>query len=371
LNLLGYRNDSTNPPVFTDLPKAGLSQRFYRMVATPFITPSVAPTGPLPVGITRRLISDPSRRNRYQISTNGSFMICVWYPANPAAGQIPDRYEEERLAQDVDWQTPLWMDRAPRFSSYSFVDAPIRPIAGGYPVVVHSHGAGSARYENMERAENLASHGYVAVVINHADAGIELFPDDSLYKSSQTVDFTSAAGLQDRVTDVVRTVTDLERMNRDDPILATAMDLNRVAATGFSWGVQTAAEFCRIDSRGKVVVSLDWGTGSEASAPDLLRLGVQKPCLMLNASDNPSRALYDKAISRGLACQKVAGPRAADGDRPRSALKRPHLAKKGTNRRAIFMCPSGTSISEFPKGTNLSMNRPTIRQHGSWCCDKG
>ena len=70
LKLLGYRNNSTNPPVFNDLPAPEATTRFYRVNPTPFVTPSIPPTGPYPVGLVRRFLFDPSRRNRFGISTN-------------------------------------------------------------------------------------------------------------------------------------------------------------------------------------------------------------------------------------------------------------------------------------------------------------
>lgn len=294
LKLFGYPNQSVELPVFNDVPTVQMPRRFYRMPATPLVTPSVPPSGPHSVGITRRQITDLSRRNRYDISTNSSFMISIWYPAEPRPGQRPDAYEEQPLATSLQWQTAAWMDRAPLFSSYSFLDAPPRLSAGGYPVVLHSHGLGSARYENMERAEHLASHGYVVVTVSHSDAGAEVFPDGSLFLRPQAPAAT-AAGFKDRVLDMIRTADELERINRGDELLAGVLDLERVAATGFSWGCHTAAEFCRVDPRGKVVVSLDWGSATDFTAPDLLRLGTQKPCLMLNASGNLSQVLFDHA----------------------------------------------------------------------------
>ena len=64
--------------------------------------------------------------------------------------------------------------------------------------------------------------------------------------------------------------------------------------SGHSWGGPTAGEFCRIDSRCQAAISLD--LGREEDAPELVRLGLQKPSLMLNSTINSTQVLYSKAI---------------------------------------------------------------------------
>ena len=65
------------------------SARFYRTPTNHFTAAYPRPTGPYPVGRIDRLITDPTRRNRHGLSTNGSFAITVWYPAASTAGQRP------------------------------------------------------------------------------------------------------------------------------------------------------------------------------------------------------------------------------------------------------------------------------------------
>jgi dienelactone hydrolase len=293
LALLGHLNGSANQPAFIDGQTSSSSQRFYRVASSFLITPSRPPSGPHRVGKLTRLLTDTSRRNRYRVSTNGSFVLTVWYPAMPKPGQLPAPYEDERIAQDVAWQTPAFMDRAPRFSSYAFADAPVEMQSGGYPVILHSHGNGAIRTDNQELAENLASHGYVVAAVDHWDTSITAFPDGRFFRAtdiSQTV-----SGLQDRVADLAFVADELRRMNQTDSVLAGNLDLGRLAAMGWSWGAMTAGEFCRVDNRCRAAVTLDWA-GDESTVAELMRLGLPKPLLMLNRSDNNRQTLFDKAI---------------------------------------------------------------------------
>jgi hypothetical protein len=100
LDLLSLANTVTPPLLVLDLDGASESQRFYRLAHTNLITPGLPPAGPYAVGKVGRLITDPTRRNRFQCSTNGSFPFWVWYPAVPRAGQVPAPMEDQPLALD-------------------------------------------------------------------------------------------------------------------------------------------------------------------------------------------------------------------------------------------------------------------------------
>jgi dienelactone hydrolase len=222
-------------------------------------------------------------------------MFYAWYPAEPKAGQKPASFEDEPLASDpFCWSSSSWLDRGPRFVSYSFLNAPLRKTQSPYPVLLYSHGAGGDNHNSApEMAENLASHGYLVVCMDHYDAYAFTWPDGTLFKRVGDATF-GAEGLADRVRDLVFLLDELPQFNQSDAILAGGFDLSRVAAAGFSWGGPTAGEFCRSDSRCRAAISLDFG-GEDA--PELERFGLQKPSLMLNGPDNTSQVLFSKAIS--------------------------------------------------------------------------
>src|SRR5438874_13514318 len=60
-------------------------------VPTNSLAPFPPPTGPYAVGAMSRLLTDPSRANRY-VETNGSFMVSIWYPGQPEPGLSPSPY---------------------------------------------------------------------------------------------------------------------------------------------------------------------------------------------------------------------------------------------------------------------------------------
>jgi pimeloyl-ACP methyl ester carboxylesterase len=289
--------NAVNPPlVSVDLDGSSESQRFYRLVHTNLIAPCMAPTGPYSVGKVVRLLADSSRRNRFQVSTNGTFPLYVWYPAAPNVGQLPAAFEDEPMDSDpVWWGSSTWGDRGPRFVSYSFVNAPLLKAHAPYPILLYSHGGGGCNHnDSPEMAENLASRGYVVVALDHWDAWGFVWPDGTLFKRVGDVNL-DVPGIYDRIRDFVFLLDQLPQVNESDSVLAGALDLGRVAVAGVSYGGPTAGELCRVESRCLAAISLDYGT--VASPPELDSRGLQKPSLMLNSTANSSSQFFSKAVT--------------------------------------------------------------------------
>ena len=265
LVLLQRTNSVTNEPTFLDPAAVEAPMRFYRIPTNHYIAAYPKPTGPYPVGRIDRLVTDPTRRNRYFVSTNGSFAISIWYPAAPTAGQRPARWFEEVVARDTSsvsywayFNTTTWLDRLPYLRTYSFNDAPLAEVSGTFPVVLFSPGATANRRHYTEQLEGLASHGYVVVAVDHYDAFDTAWPDGFYRSSSANGDY----GVQDRVRDLVVVLDELTNWNQTDARFTGRLALDKVGAMGVSWGGPTVAELAQQDARCKAVVLLDpGGTG--------------------------------------------------------------------------------------------------------------
>ncbi|MBI3417070.1 MAG: hypothetical protein HY043_17395, partial [Verrucomicrobia bacterium] len=128
LTWLVRTNAATNQLTFIDPAAKVSAQRFYRTPATTFVAPQHEPSGPYAVGIMDRTIKDETRRNRYRISTNSSFPITIWYPAERRTGQLPTAHDLEPVARESrfwkDYINRLYIDRLPYYWSYSVRNAP-------------------------------------------------------------------------------------------------------------------------------------------------------------------------------------------------------------------------------------------------------
>ena len=297
LALLQRTNSATNELTFIDPAAVAAPKRFYRVPTNHFTAAYPKPTGPYPVGRIDRLVTDPTRRNRYGISTNGSFAVSVWYPAAPTAGQQPARWFEEVMARDTSsasywafydnfgFQTTPWLDRLPYLWTYSFNDAPLAEVSGTFPVVLFSPGATVDRRQDTEKLEGLASHGYVVVAVDHYDAYAVAWPDGFYYSAPNNISGT-AVGLKDRVRDLVVVLNELTNWNQTDARFVGRLGLDKVGAMGMSWGGPTIVELGQQDTRCKAVVLLD--PGGTAGIVQ----GFTTPSLTMHAPDDSDQAVF-------------------------------------------------------------------------------
>src|SRR5262245_5011895 len=112
-----------------------LAQRFYRTPTNFFITPFPKPSGPYPVGTVSRLLTDPSRTNRYNIRTNSSFMVTLWYPAEVRAGVPLEAYLERKLTEFLpEYWSPTPASTVAQFVSHALPGLPLATNESSYPV---------------------------------------------------------------------------------------------------------------------------------------------------------------------------------------------------------------------------------------------
>ena len=248
-----------------------------------------APTGPHPVGRCTRVLVDPSR-GAWVTPEKGAprrLLVEVWYPAAP--GRATRRctrctYMDPVLASamSVSFLGPrLWFvaSHFSRVPTASRREAP--PAAGGrYPVLVFSHGNVSTRLQNTSLMEDLASHGFVCVAMDHPfDAAVVAYPDGSAldfeWELPSPLDAPGvlafrAAQVALRAGDVTA-VLDWLADGADGPLAGLA-DVSRAAVAGHSFGGAAAARAAATESRLRAAVLLDawqWPLGAAGPAAGL------------------------------------------------------------------------------------------------------
>ena len=271
--------------------------RFYRTPTNHFSTPFFAPAGPHFVGTFSRVLTDATRTNRYGLRASSSFVVTFWYPAQAKAGNWPAAYADRLLAQ----HRPFWgayTNRVPSFVQMASVDAPAAAAHDRFPIIIYTHGLGTeqgrgVRTENTEKIQELASHGYIVLAIDHTDAYGVVLPPDQLLVGRNAFSFNF---LNDRLKDIEFLLNYLEQLNADDSVFRGRLDLDRIGIMGWSFGGGTAGEALRLQDRLKVAVLLD---GYLGSMPNLVSKGLTKPFLTMNspssglASDNTT--LFNKS----------------------------------------------------------------------------
>lgn len=236
-------------------------------------SPIASPTGPALVGRTDALVTGGGRE----------VMVSAWYPAaesRPPAPYIPASTLVAR--SQIALQSAQWL-HAP-FAAAAMATAMVpagqdAPVDGdGLPVVVMSPGLGTPRWILSGLAADLASRGWVVVVVDHTGESPAVeFPDGRIaYGTAPDAGDPGYMGaeLDLRVADVRLVLDRLEAL----PIVGGHLDLDRIAVVGHSYGGFTAAAVMAVDPRVKAGVVLDGSAGWRGAAPIQ---AVDRPLLML------------------------------------------------------------------------------------------
>ncbi|MFF2087833.1 alpha/beta hydrolase family protein [Nocardia sp. NPDC058176] len=271
---------------------------------SPHIAPVVvtlpAPTGDHAIGVVDLHLVDAERRDPYVPAQQRELMISIWYPAADTsaapvrpwmATDIARIYAEDLASVGVP-SADSWA-LAP---SRGRLDAPADISRGARPIVLFSPGMGLSRELSTAQAEDLASHGYVVVTMNHTHETFATeFPDGRIARSvlppaaePDEVEKQVAIALPTRVADtrfVLDALADLAAGANPDagrhPLpaqLADVLDLSKVAMYGHSLGGATAAQAMYEDRRIGAAANLDGGLwGPVVSA------GLDRPFLLISA----------------------------------------------------------------------------------------
>lgn len=253
-------NASLTPVTFLDTNAAGFNQRFYATPTNLLVTPLPQPTGPYPVGTFSRLLTDPSRTNGTQAY---QFMATVWYPAAEGAGMVPVPYVDKQLAAFANMYG-TFTTVVPSFRSHSVTNVALATNEAAYPVLLYSGGWAHHRRDNTDKAEDLASWGYVVVGLDAQETPLSMFPNGTARYGTLSSD--PAIDQARRVRDELFVLDELVQWNTSDPLLAGRLNLDRIGAFGWSLGGGTASDLCFLDRRCKAGAGLDSGFGTNLLA---------------------------------------------------------------------------------------------------------
>ncbi|MFC7330900.1 alpha/beta hydrolase family protein [Marinactinospora rubrisoli] len=261
------------------------------------------PTGRYQVGTTELRLVDADRADQWGQDGPREFMVSIWYPARATgeterAGYMPQEVGEIfgaslRLG-------PGAVDYAGSPTS-AVPDAPALQ-RGKRPIVLYSPGGGSPRATGTTLVEELASHGYVVVTMDHTGEAPVRFPDGRIeepYYDGEAPDLYSRL-MTDRVADSRFVLDHLEEVREENARdadgrrvprgLGAILDLSRVGMFGHSMGGSAAAHTMYQDERVDAGADLDGsisftedGGAFEERFP-VAREGLDRPFLLMGGS---------------------------------------------------------------------------------------
>lgn len=236
-----------------------------------------APGGPYKVGTRVFDLVDPARDEIYTPAPNDKreIMVQVWYPAEPAAGartgEWMGRIDMAGPAMAHYLHLPSFaLDHAALVRTNSYPDAPLAGAQARYPVVIYSHGWNGFRAVNTNQMEALASHGYIAVGIDHSyGAMVTVFGDGRVAMNNPaTLPDDAPPDVYQRASEVLEEVFAedvqfvigrLGAMNAGAlaPDFAGRLDLERLGLFGHSTGGGAITLVCSRDPRCKAGLGMD------------------------------------------------------------------------------------------------------------------
>ena len=269
-------------------------------------------TGPYQVGTREAYLVDLQRVEIYAKDPNAprELMIQIWYPAAPEktdqrASWMPSiQSAAPAIAAKLNLP-PFVLNHLQYVKANAFWEAPPLPAEEPFPVLIFSHGWEGFKEQNMYQVEELASHGYVVVAINHTYGAIHtLFPDgrsvqvnqDALPDGVSDEEYDQASDTLSRQwsEDIDLILDELAEWNQMDEewFLAGGLDLEKVGVFGHSTGGGAAVRFCLTDVRCQALLGMDvWAEPAQIA---IREIALQKPALLLYSEnwisgDEPDR----------------------------------------------------------------------------------
>ena len=244
----------------------------------------LAPTGAHAVGRERVVLVDTQRPELHTAGSGDvrSVPVVLWYPAEADTG-TPAPYVDD-LDSIGEGLTASGALSGPEVAGLQFVRTDALDGAamasGRHPVIILSPGnqTNVAFYASL--AEEMASHGYLVVGVDHAfqvaatgivDGQVALY-DESMDVGDPAA--SVAAKIEERVADVTFVLDSLRSGDANLAPFGANADLDRIGILGHSNGGLTAFEVCRLDVSIDACLNMDgqgaggpFGNQLEASAP--------------------------------------------------------------------------------------------------------
>lgn len=329
--------------------------------ALPVLLPVPAvpkPTGPYQVGTTTFVLVDENRLELYSDRDEPrKFMIQVWYPAQagPESRRAAWMDNASQIAPAISEYLNLpgfFLDHLALAKSDSWQDAPSDPSGGPYPLLVFSHGWNGFRAQNTYQVQELASHGYVVVSLEHTYGSVlTVFPDGQVAPNNPNA-LPDAEGMGIEEYEIIArllvnqwsgdidfAVNYMKTLNEQDPAgrFTNLVDISQVGALGHSTGGGAAIEYCGRYADCKAAFLMD--PFLRPVSREVLETGLQQPSFTFFsqawADDTASRnnelfATFAPGLAAPSPVVTILGTRHYDfSDLPALSPLAPYMGLKG------------------------------------------
>lgn len=249
------------------------------------------PTGPYATGTRILHLVDPVRMETHVAGTPRprEIMVQVWYPATPDGQHLASYRRYRETTKLSSYMAVLW--------THSRENAPVATQGAPFPLLIFNPAWGGKRTQNTYQVEDLASHGFIVVGVDHTyNSGPTAFPDGRVIGTEGVHDIANFSN-----TTVAQQIAIGDKEVRieagDDALVLDSfsaanlnprspwfgrVDANDAGAFGHSFGGAVSAQICYQDPRVKAALNEDgWMFG------DVATHGLDKPYMLMNDGAPP------------------------------------------------------------------------------------
>jgi hypothetical protein len=264
------------------------------------------PSGEMGIG---RLTFDWLDTTRIEPFTSGhqyrELSVDIWYPAEVRTGTTAHYLNVNAFDKALD-TTGLKslvgvraanLIRSGKVRTHAIEGAPIAYKIKTAPILIFSHGMGMITQLYTAQIEDLVSHGYIVVAINHPyDAWLTLYNDgrsvpfEWLVREAANKTEEEQIAYENKRVDwwandirfVLNKLTSLNQNFSDEIPFAGHLDLQRIGAFGHSAGGRAAARACQLDHRLCACVDQDGVVMFMPFYVNKQGFGMNQPFLLIN-----------------------------------------------------------------------------------------
>ena len=261
---------------------------------------------------TKRMVWIDSTRTNWFLDGYGPYrqlMAQIWYPADASAllsSVKKSKYIDNKkaLTYTIELQgykiPEILTNQIGSIKCNSWEDA--SPVSNKkFPILIFSHGHGGLRTQNTNQVEELVSHGYIVIAVDHTyDAGFVEFPDGNIAYSltskpegerlNETPEtFYTRFGY--RVDDIDFVINKIDSFDNYDLNISAIMDKNNIGIFGHSFGCLTSVYATYFNDRIKSCFGLDgW---FEPLHDSLVFKNINKPIMHLGQNNKGDEQFWN------------------------------------------------------------------------------
>jgi len=242
------------------------------------------PTGRYGVGQTSHHWVDTTRKElnaQDPEHPNRELMVHVFYPSTLRYDETrpteknttatPASYNHDAAKSAIEYvsmcsKLPQWLfSNIKSIKTHIQTNAPLAQSSTLFPVVIFSHGAGGPMVQSYTwMLEQLASHGFVVVGINHPYmAGTVRYPDGrvikSIYEKMKREGTWKLDQVETNALDISFVIHKIEECAATNDHFWKHVDVHNIGVFGHSFGGRTTFRATRMDKRIKCAINMDGG----------------------------------------------------------------------------------------------------------------